>query len=193
VPAGTSLGPARFPAVRREKLPPIGTTWWSQPSPCLNTRPEQELPSSGTKAISFDGDGSTPEDNLRLTSIAILLVVSSYVGLLWKPKIWAIQRRSFTSLTSSCSPHSLRSSRVPGRAFGQGHGGFFWDLGLLDYWLSSTVKSEAISPRITTALTPLYEFLPLLLAFGGAIWLALKGDSFKRWPCSAVRHLRWPR
>ena len=54
--------------------------------------------------------------------------------------------------------------------------------GSLDYWLDQHHVQRGNQPGYYYALlTPLYEFLPLLLALGGAVWLALRGDSLRRW------------
>src|SRR5262249_23136780 len=47
--------------------------------------------SAGVKALPFVGNKgymSPQEDSLRVTTVLVLLVVSGYFGLMWKPKVW---------------------------------------------------------------------------------------------------------
>ncbi len=163
----------------RERLPPsgdllvvIGTLSLPQFGP-------------GIQVIAGDKGYNVPaEDNLRLMTVLILLLASAYVGLLWKPRVWLIAAAAFyvpfvllftTFFTNQPAPWT--------DAFWQAKGGFFsgaW--GSLDYWLDQHHVRRGDQPFYYYALvTPLYEFLPLVLAAGGAAWMALRGTPLYRW------------
>jgi streptogramin lyase len=119
-----------------------------------------------------------------ISTTAVLLIMSVYVGLLWKPRVWLAAAAAFyvpyvllytTFFTNQPGPWS--------KEFWEGRGGFFSGIwGSLDYWLEQHGEKRGNQPIFYYALlTPLYEFLPLLLALGGGAWMALKGNSFMRW------------
>ena len=112
------------------------------------------------------------EDFLRITSVATLLVASLYIGLLWRPKAWLIAAACFFV------PYVLLYT-----TFFTNLDGFFSGIwGSLDYWLAQNDVRRGNQPQYYYALlTPLYEFLPLLVASAGAMWLLLRGDSLRRW------------
>jgi len=142
--------------------------------------------SAAVKALPFVGNkgyNSPQEDGLRVTTVLVLLVVSLYVGLMWRPKQYALAAVSFwvpfvllytTFFTNQPAPWT--------GGFWHGHGGFFsgtW--GSLDYWLDQQDVKRGNQPAYYYALvSPLYEFLPLVLTLGGALWLAAVGG-FRRW------------
>ncbi len=129
--------------------------------------------------------GPTPEDTMRMVTVATLIIVSMYVGMvLWKPKQWAIAAACFYIPYILLFTTFFMNQPMPWRdAFWQGHGGFFSGIwGSLDYWLDQQNVRRGSQPTYYYAIvTPLYEFLPLVLALAGAAWMAIKGDAFKRW------------
>jgi uncharacterized protein (TIGR03663 family) len=143
--------------------------------------------SAAIKVLRFVGNKGynvPQEDSLRVTTVLVLLVASAYVGLMWRPKQWLIAAVCFwlpfvllytTFFTNQPAPWTS--------GFWHGHGGFFsgtW--GSLDYWLEQQGVKRGNQPFYYYGLvTPLYEFLPLVLTLGGAVWLALKGSGFQRW------------
>jgi predicted membrane-bound mannosyltransferase/sugar lactone lactonase YvrE len=153
----------------REKLPPVGDL--------LIVVGTLSLPqfSAAVQALPFVGDRGydvASENNLRDATVLGLLVVSVYAGLLWRPKAWAICAAFFFV------PYVLLYT-----TFFTNMNGFFSGIwGSLDYWLAQQDVRRGNQPGYYYALlTPLYEFLPLILAACGAIWLALRGDSLRRW------------
>jgi uncharacterized protein (TIGR03663 family) len=134
----------------------------------------------------FDDKGYNvaAEDTLRVVTVLALILASAYVGLLWRPKVWLICAACFfipfvllytTFLTNQPPPWS--------EAFWRGHGGFYSGIwGSLDYWLAQHDVQRGDQPRYYYfLLTPLYEFLPLLIALVAGIWAALRGNSLTRW------------
>jgi predicted membrane-bound mannosyltransferase/sugar lactone lactonase YvrE len=124
------------------------------------------------------------EDDMRIISVLVLLIVTAYIGLLWRPRVWLIAAAAFfipyvllfTTFFSNTPPPWSSD-------FWAGQGGFWSGIwGSLDYWLDQHDVKRGDQPGYYYALlTPLYEFLPLLLTLGGAVWLLIKGNSFTRW------------
>ncbi|HXH20983.1 MAG TPA: flippase activity-associated protein Agl23 [Dehalococcoidia bacterium] len=172
----------------RERLPPIGDVMvvlgtLTLPQFAAGIQEVPGFKDSGYFPLSTIS-GPTPEDGLRVSTTVVLLIVSAYVGLLWRPRVWLIAAAAFyvpyvllytTFFTNQPAPWTA--------AFWDGRGGFFSGIwGSLDYWLEQHGERRGNQPIYYYALlTPLYEFLPLLLALGGSVWMALRGDSFKRW------------
>jgi predicted membrane-bound mannosyltransferase/sugar lactone lactonase YvrE len=127
----------------------------------------QTLPFVGDKGYDVDA-----EDTLRVGTVGTLLVASLYAGLLWRPKTWAIAAACFFI------PYILLYT-----TFFTNMDGFFSGIwGSLDYWLDQHHVKRGNQPQYYYALvTPLYEFLPLVLAAAGAMWLLLRGDSLRKW------------
>jgi predicted membrane-bound mannosyltransferase/DNA-binding beta-propeller fold protein YncE len=124
------------------------------------------------------------ENTLRVVTVIALLVIMAYGGLLWRPKLFFIAAACFfvpyvllytTFFTNQPGPWTSE--------FWHGHGGFFSGIwGSLDYWLDQHHVKRGNQPGYYYALlTPLYEFLPLLIAFAGAAWLLVRGDALRRW------------
>jgi uncharacterized protein (TIGR03663 family) len=112
------------------------------------------------------------EDTLRIVTVSCLLIVSVYVGLMWRPKTWLLVAAAFYV------PFILLYT-----TFFTNLDGFFSGIwGSLDYWLGQHDVRRGNQPiYYYTMLTPLYEFLPLIAAAAGAVWLALRGDTARRW------------
>lgn len=124
------------------------------------------------------------EDDMRIITTLVLLIVTAYIGLLWRPRIWLIAAAAFyvpfillytTFFTNSAAPWTSE--------FWGGDSGFWTGIwGSLDYWLDQHHVQRGDQPIYYYGLlTPLYEFMPLIIALTGAVWLALKGDSLRRW------------
>src|SRR5688572_1263519 len=126
----------------------------------------QMLPGIGDRGYDVDA-----EDQLRIGTVASLLVVSTYIGLLWKPKVWLIAAAFFFV------PFTLLFT-----TFFFNMDGFFSGIwGSLDYWLGQHDVRRGNQPAYYYGLlTPLYEFLPLIIAAAGAVWIALRGDTPRR-------------
>ena len=165
----------------REKLPPVGDVLMLMGLLCL---PQFAAAVQVLPFVKNYGYDAPEEDTLRVVMVLGLLIVSAYGGLLWRPKLFFIAAACFfipyvllytTFFTNQPGPWTS--------AFWHGHGGFFsgsW--GSLDYWLDQHHVRRGNQPGYYyTLLTPLYEFLPMLLALGGAVWLMLRGDSLRRW------------
>ncbi len=153
----------------REELPPIGDV--------LIIVGTLSLPqfAAGIQVLPFVGDRGydVPQENfLRVSSVATLMIASLYAGLLWRPKTWLIAAACFYI------PFVLLYT-----TFFFNIDGFFSGIwGSLDYWLAQHDVKRGNQPQYYYALlTPLYEFLPLLIGAAGAAWLALRGDSLRRW------------
>ena len=153
----------------RESLPPIGDVMivvgtLSLPQFAAGI---QVLPFVGSKGYNVDA-----EDTLRVGTVATLVIASLYVGLLWRPKAWIIAAACFFI------PFVLLYT-----TFFTNIDGFFSGIwGSLDYWLDQHHVKRGNQPQYYYALlTPLYEFLPLLIGAAGAMWLLLRGDSLRKW------------
>lgn len=153
----------------RDRLPPVGDL--------LMVIGTLSLPqfAAGIQQLPFvenKGYKVAAENELRNVTVLSLLLVSAYVGLMWRPKLWLVAAAAFYI------PYVLLYT-----TFFSNMDGFFSGIwGSLDYWLDQHHVKRGNQPGYYyTLITPLYEFLPLLLALGGALWLALKGDSVRRW------------
>jgi DNA-binding beta-propeller fold protein YncE len=160
----------------RERLPPagdvllvIGTLALPQFAAAV-----QRLPylSSHVGFLHDKGYNAVAEHQLRNLTVLVLMLASIYAGLFWRSRVWLICATCFYV------PFVLLFT-----TFFTNPEGFWTGIwGSLDYWLAQQDVRRGNQPTYYYAmLTPLYEFLPLLLALGGAAWIALRGDAFKRW------------
>ena len=163
------------------KLPPVGDVLMLMGLLALPqfAAAVQLLPFVTNHGIAADG-----ESTLQVVTVVALLVVMAYGGLLWRPKLFLIAAACF--FVPYVLLYTTFFTNQPGPwtgAFWNGEGGFFSGIwGSLDYWLDQQDVRRGNQPGYYYALvTPLYEFLPMLLAFGGAAWLLLRGDSLRRW------------
>ncbi len=122
--------------------------------------------------VTNHGYDAPEEKTLRSVTVIALLIVSGYAGLLWRPKVFAIAALCFFV------PYVLLYT-----TFFTNLDGFFSGMwGSLDYWLDQHHERRGNQPSYYYGLlTPLYEFLPMLLTFAGVAWLAVRGDAFRRW------------
>ena len=129
------------------------------------------------------------EEGLKLGSVAILVLLSLCIGLLWNPKVWLLAAAAF------CVPYFLLYTtffsnggdiwNVPAIWTGRGdfwrlEGGFWSGIwGSLDYWIEQQSVRRGEQPIFYYfMLLPVYEFLTLLLAMVGAVWLAFRRNAF---------------
>jgi predicted membrane-bound mannosyltransferase/sugar lactone lactonase YvrE len=152
----------------RDRLPPIGDVMV-----VLGTLALTQF-GPAVEKISFIGDRGynvESEEPLRNVTLIVLLVAATYVGLLWKPKVWAIVAACFFI------PYILLFT-----TFFTNMDGFFSGIwGSLDYWLAQQDVARGGQPKYYyLLLTPLYEFLPMLIALPGLIWMGMKGNSLTR-------------
>lgn len=152
----------------RDRLPPVGDIML-----VLGTLSLTQF-GPAIEKLSFIGDRgyNVPEERpLRNITLVVLLVGSTYVGLLWRPKVWAIVALCFFV------PYILLFT-----TFFTNLNGFFSGIwGSLDYWLAQQDVQRGNQPQYYYALmTPLYEFLPMLIALPGLVWMSVKGSSLIR-------------
>jgi predicted membrane-bound mannosyltransferase/sugar lactone lactonase YvrE len=167
------LGLERMPAVG-DVLVVMGTLTLPQFAAAV-----QVLPFVGD-----DGYNVASESTLKVTTTFVLLIACAYFGMLWRPGIWLIVAACFfVPYVLLYTTFFTNQPAIWTGDFWRGEGGFWSGIwGSLDYWLGQHHVQRGSQPVYYYALmTPLYEFLPMLLAFAGAVWLILRGDSFRRW------------
>jgi predicted membrane-bound mannosyltransferase/DNA-binding beta-propeller fold protein YncE len=115
------------------------------------------------------GYRSSAELGLRNASVTVLLILSLYIGLLWNPRVWLICAAIFFGIyvllftTFFTNPAGFWSG--------------IW--GSLDYWIEQQSVRRGEQPIFYYfMLLPVYEFLTLLLAIAGAVWLAFRRNAF---------------
>ncbi len=115
------------------------------------------------------GYQSAAELGLRNGSVTVLLILSLYIGLLWNPRVWLICAAAFYGI------YVLLFT-----TFFTNPAGFWTGIwGSTDYWIEQQSVRRGEQPIFYYfMLLPVYEFLTLLLAIGGAIWLAFRRNSF---------------
>ena len=152
-----------------ERLPPIGDIMI-----VLGTLSLPQF-AAGIQVLPFVenyGYDVAAENSLRVGTVLTLLVASAYVGLLWRPQVFILVAAAFFL------PYVLLYT-----TFFTNIDGFFSGIwGSLDYWLDQHHVKRGDQPLYYYGLmTPLYEFLPLVLGMAGSVWLLLRGDSLGRW------------
>ena len=107
------------------------------------------------------------EETLRNVSVTFCLIAAAYVGLIWRARVWLIAAGIFYAIFVL-----LYTS------FFTNMGGFWTGIwGSLDYWLSQQHVQRGDQPDYYYfVLLPVYEFLPLIFALGGALWYAFRGS-----------------
>lgn len=120
----------------------------------------------------FAGGHIAASDALALAGLfAVTTAAAAFVGLQWKPKVWAIAFVVGTAvyLTFMTSFWTNGMGLVSGP----------W--GSLDYWYAQHDETRGDQPWFYYyLLMPAYEFLPLALAVGGAWWSIVRGTPFSR-------------
>ncbi|MCA9823974.1 MAG: TIGR03663 family protein [Dehalococcoidia bacterium] len=113
------------------------------------------------------------QNRMILAGIYLVLVGAvAFIGLQWRWKTWLIAfgSASFAYLTLFTSFWT----NFDGLGTGP------W--GSLDYWLSQQDVFRGDQPWFYYyLLMPAYEFLPLVIAIGGAFWAVARGDAFSRY------------
>jgi len=103
--------------------------------------------------------------------VAVFFLVSVIVGLMWNPRRWIIAAAIFYGIFIMI--WSVFFTHMHGVAVG------LW--GDATYWIGQHGVSRGGQPWFYyLMLIPIYEFLPLLFAFAGAIYYAIKGSLFSR-------------
>jgi predicted membrane-bound mannosyltransferase/sugar lactone lactonase YvrE len=130
------------------------------------------------------GYETAAEDGLRTTSTIILLLLSIYLGMLWRPRDWPIIAAAYyIPFILLFTTFFTNTPFIFSDRFWEGHGGLWSGMwGSLDYWIDQQPERRGNQPGYYyLLLTPLYEFLPLLIALAGVAWLALKGNLMRYW------------
>ena len=114
----------------------------------------------------FDDQGYMAEGNLMRVTVLVLIFGSAYVGLLWNWRVWLLVAAFFYV------PYVLLFT-----SFFTNMGGFWTGIwGSMDYWLGQQLVRRGNQPDYYYfMLLPVYEFLPLVFALGGALYYAFKG------------------
>jgi len=117
-------------------------------------------------ALADQGFDTAAEHNLMRVTVLVLLGVSAYIGLLWNWRVWAAGAVVFYV------PFVLLYTT----GF-QNPGGFWTGIwGSLDYWLQQQFERRGDQPDYYYFIQlPVYEFLPLIFATGGALYYAFRG------------------
>ncbi|MDY6893449.1 MAG: TIGR03663 family protein [Chloroflexota bacterium] len=119
----------------------------------------------------------------KLLTFVILFVICAAIGLLWNWRRWLISALIFygilttlyTSLFGLATPSDV--SALEGIKTGLGSG--VW--GSVDYWIEQHGVARGGQPLYYyLVILPIYEFLPLTFAFIGALYYAIRGNSFSR-------------
>jgi predicted membrane-bound mannosyltransferase/DNA-binding beta-propeller fold protein YncE len=115
------------------------------------------------------GYQSHAELGLRNASVTVLLILSLYFGLLWNPRVWLICAAAFYGV------YVLLFT-----TFFSNPAGFWTGIwGSTDYWIEQQSVRRGEQPIFYYfMLLPVYEFLPILLAIAGTIWLAFRRNAF---------------
>lgn len=111
-------------------------------------------------------DAGTAHQNLRIITTLAFLFIAAYIGLFWNWRIFLIGAAIFYV------PYVLLYT-----TFFTNPGGFWTGIwGSLDYWLSQQVVERGSQPDYYyLVMAPIYEFLPIVFALGGALYYAFKG------------------
>ncbi len=122
--------------------------------------------------LDHPGVYNSAHNQFILAGIYLVLVGAvAFIGLQWRWKTWAIAfgLSAFIYLTL------MTSLWTNFNGLGTGP----W--GSLDYWLSQQEVWRGDQPWFYYfLLMPAYEFLPLVIALGGAFWAVFRGDAFSR-------------
>jgi predicted membrane-bound mannosyltransferase len=129
---------------------------------------------------------STGDGLILLGLFTLVTSAAAFVGLQWRPKVWAIAFGigAAVYLTLMTSFWTNLDGLVSGP----------W--GSIDYWTAQQSEHRADQPWFYYyMLMPVYEFLPLVLAAGGAWWAVVRGDAFSRflvfWLVGQALALSW--
>ena len=127
------------------------------------------LPFIGDKGYYRDVAGG--ENGLMKMSVFLFLVITAYIGLLWKPRTWLIAAGIFYVIFVLLYT-----------TFFTNMGGFWSGIwGSFDYWLQQQHVQRGNQPvYYYLMLLPMYDFLPLLIAAAGGLYFLLRRNSCSR-------------
>ncbi len=116
--------------------------------------------------------GITRQDRVALFGLfAVTTSAAAFVGLQWRPKLWAIAFGS--SAVIYLTLMTFFWTNLDGLVSGP------W--GSLDYWAQQQNEHRGDQPWFYYfMLMPSYEFLTLAICIGGAWWSVIRGDAFSR-------------
>ena len=110
-------------------------------------------------------------DTWAIVLVVVLFLISAVVGLMWNPRRWSIAAAIFYG--TFVMVWSIFFTNMNGVSVG------LW--GDASYWISQHFVARGGQPWFYyLMIIPIYEFLPLLFAFIGAIYYAVKGNLFSR-------------
>ncbi len=113
-----------------------------------------------------DSHIASQETGVAVASIVFMIGLSAVLGLLWRPKTWLIAAACFWV------PYVLLFTTF----FSNPPGLFSGLWGSLDYWISQQAVARGSQPEYYYFITiPVYEFLPLVLAIGAALYYMIRG------------------
>ena len=123
-----------------------------------------------------------------ISLVAVFFIVAAAIGLRWNPKRWLIAAAIFWGIFIMVwSVFFTRTSNEPGvssllrhlHGIANGLSTGLW--GDANYWINQHGVARGGQPWFYyLMIIPIYEFLPLLFAFAGAIYYAVKGSLFSR-------------
>ncbi len=138
---------------------------------------------AAVQKLPFVEDGGyMGERSMMMTTVFITIIATAYIGLLWNPRVWGwsaliFYLPFFLFYTSFLTEGGDLWNVTSGGRFWTGEGGFWtgtW--GSLDYWLQQQYVERGNQPEYYYLMfLPVYEFLPLVFAIGGAFYYAFKG------------------
>ncbi|MCC6381095.1 MAG: TIGR03663 family protein [Dehalococcoidia bacterium] len=117
------------------------------------------------KAMGVDVSGDA-ERQIGIITVCALLGGATIVGLLWDWQRWVLVAAIFYAITIPLFTTEFLNTR-------DGLASDFW--GALDYWMAQQEVQRGTQPWFYyLMMVPLYEFLTLIPAFIGGIWLIVK-------------------
>ncbi len=111
------------------------------------------------------------ENGLFWSTTLVLLLASALVGLMWNPRVWLASAAIF--YVPFVLLYTTGFTAMDGFKSG------IW--GSLDYWLGQQFVRRGNQPDYYYfMMMPVYEFLPLVFALGGALYYAFRGNLERR-------------
>ncbi|MCH8849194.1 MAG: TIGR03663 family protein [Chloroflexi bacterium] len=150
---------------------------------------------AGVQKLPFVADsGYMGEPEAMGVTVILLFFATMYVGLVWNWRVWSLAALLFYipffvlftsffrnggdiwNVYTLFTPAGGGFLQATGE-FWQGEGGFWTGLwGSMDYWLGQQLVRRGDQPDYYYfMLLPVYEFLPLVFAIGGALYYAFRG------------------
>ncbi|MEX0785179.1 MAG: glycosyltransferase family 39 protein, partial [Dehalococcoidia bacterium] len=118
------------------------------------------------QSFGVDNQGYMGEDDWMRWSVLLLILGGAYVGVLWNWRVWLIAGALFYGI------YVLLFT-----SFFTNMSGFWTGIwGSMDYWLEQQGVRRGDQPDYYyLILLPIYEFLPLVFALGGALYYGFRG------------------